>query len=37
VPAQVTLAELADGLDAAIAAGVARLVDAPFTPGRWFR
>lgn len=37
VDAHATLAELAKGLDAAVAAGVARLRGAPFTPGRWFR
>jgi carboxyl-terminal processing protease len=37
VEAHATLAELAEGLDAAIAAAVARLRGAPFTPGRWFR
>ncbi len=37
VPARATLAELAQGLDGAVAAAVGRLVGAPFTPGRWFR
>ncbi|MFO7544646.1 MAG: S41 family peptidase [Trueperaceae bacterium] len=37
VDARATLTELAEGLDAAVAAGVARLLAAPFTPGRWFR